>query len=193
MSPAAACWRASATFFSPLMILPVLSSLWDDHHSWSAMGLDLVGMAVAWGVVSLVWAAVAWLLLKRRARAAGVRLDAAAFEERQTHLLWSRRADEGRQDQVRERLADCERAFLVLEPAADEITFRWRPGRDKDHSVRASLTFDAVAGTVLVDVKGGDGHKGVAGLSKGTAFLAVCQIARTLGLVGAKESRDGLV
>lgn len=193
MSPAAACWRASATFFSPLMILPLLSSLWDDHHSWFAMGLDVVAMAVAWGVVSVVWAAVAWLLLRRRAAVAGVRLDAEAFEERQTRLLWSLRADEGRQDQVRERLADCERAFLVLAPAADEITFRWRPGRRADHSVRASLTFDAVAGTVLVDVKGGDGHLGVAGLRKGTAFLAVCQIARTLGLVGAKGSRRGLV
>ncbi|NNN38081.1 hypothetical protein HLK59_48835 [Streptomyces sp. S3(2020)] len=193
MSPAAACWRASATFFSPLMIVPVLSSLWDDHHSWTAMGLDLVGMAVAWGVVSFVWAAVAWGLLKRRARAAGLRLGSGSFEERQTHLLSSPRADEGGQDRVRERLADCERAFLVLGPAADEITFRWRPGRNKDHSVRASLTFDAVAGTVLVDVKGGDGHLGVAGLRKGSAFLAVCQIARALGLEGAKERRGGLV
>jgi hypothetical protein len=34
---------------------------------------------------------------------------------------------------------------------------------------------------------------GVAGLRKGTAFLAVCQIARTLGLVGVKGSRRGLV
>ncbi|MCX5363528.1 hypothetical protein OG864_33095 [Streptomyces sp. NBC_00124] len=168
----------------------MLLSLWDDHSSWSAMGQGVLASLAAWGAVSFVWAVVAWLLLKRRAWAAGVRLDPGVFEERQTHLL---RADAGRQDQVRERLAACERAFLVLEPAADAVTFRWRPGRRSDHSVRASLTFDAVAGTVLVDVKGGDGHTGVAGLRKGTAFLAVCQIARALGLVGTKASRDGLV
>ncbi|MFF4268928.1 hypothetical protein [Streptomyces sp. NPDC001536] len=190
MSPALACWRASATFFSPLMVLPVLMSLWNDHSSWSAAGEGVLASLAAWGAVSLGWAAVAWLLLKRRAWAAGVRLDSGAFQERQTHLLW---VDEGRQNQVRERLAACERAFLILEPAADEITFRWRPGRRPDHSVRASLTFDAVAGTVLVDVRGGDGHPGVAGLRKGTAFLTVCQIARALGLVGAKPRRDRLV
>ncbi|WP_159038148.1 hypothetical protein [Streptomyces sp. WM6386] len=190
MSAAAVCWRASATFFGPLMILPVLLSLWDDHSSWSAVGQGVLASLAAWGAVSFAWAVVAWLLLKRRARAAGIRLDSGAFEERQTHLL---RSDEGGKDQVRVRLPACERAFLVLEPAADEVTFRWRPGRRSDHSVRASLTLDAVAGTVLVDVKGGDGHTGVAGLRKGTAFLAVCQIARTLGLVGAKDSRIGLV
>jgi hypothetical protein len=193
MSPAAACWRAGVAYLGPTMILLLLTSLWDDLSSWSVMAEDVVGWLLVWGIFSLGWAAVAWLLLRRRARAAGVRLDSEVFEERQTHLLWTPEADEGRLDGVRARLAACKRAFLVLEPAADEVTFRWRPGRHKDHSVRASLTFDAVSGTVLVEVKGGDGHLGVAGLRKGAAFLAVCQIARALGLVAAKGSRDGLV
>ncbi|MEU6376580.1 hypothetical protein [Streptomyces sp. NPDC046909] len=187
MRLATACWRASAANAAPLMALSLLGSLWDDRSTWSGMAQDVVAMAGAWGAVSLVWAVLAWLLLGRRARRAGVGLSVDALEERQTHLLWPAGPDENLPERIRERLASSDRAFLVLEPAQDELTFRWRPvGRRSDQSVRVSLTFEELAGTVLVDIRGGEHHLGVAGLHKGTAFVALSQIAVTLGLTGGK-------
>lgn len=48
-----------------------------------------------------------------------------------------------------------------------------------------SLAFDPATGTVLVDLRDGEGHLGVAGLRRGTAFVAVCQVAGELELTGA--------
>jgi hypothetical protein len=164
----------------------LLFDIWDDGFSWRG---QVTSTLLAWTVVSGCWAGVAWLSLSRRARAAGVELSVAALEERQTRLLSAVPADEAWQDRIRERLAASKRAFLVLEPAPNEITFRWRTVRRSDLSVRGSLTFDPLAGTVLVEVRGGEEHMGAAGLHKGMAFIALCRIARELGLTGSKGRR----
>lgn len=190
MSLMAACWRAAVGQSFPLMVLLLLSGLWDDGFSWRGLGGQAAGTLLTWAILSGCWAASARLSLRRRARAVGIVLPAGALEEQQTQLLWAAdRADDGWQDRVRERLTACERAFLVLEPARDEVTFRWRTGRREGQSVRGSLTFDALSGTVLLDVRGGEDHLGVAGLLKGAAFAAMCRIAGELGLTGSKGGR----
>lgn len=183
------CWRSAMARCSPLMITQVVMTVWQDDFSWTGTLEKILTAAEAWGAVGLAVASVAWLLLYRRARAAGIELSAQALDERQAHLLWATGTDEGWQDRVREQLASSERAYLLLEPARDELTFRWRPGRHADHTVRASLTFDALAGTVLVDVRGGEGHLGVAGLTGAPAFIAMSQIAVAVGLTGRKDGR----
>ncbi|WP_406169215.1 hypothetical protein [Streptomyces sp. NBC_00996] len=50
------------------------------------------------------------------------------------------------------------------------------------------MAFDATSGDVRLDVRDGEDLLGVAGLGKGSAFAAVCQMARAAGLSGA----DGL-
>ena len=126
------CWRSAMSRCTPLMIVQVVMTVWQDDFSWTGVLEKILAAAVAWGTVGLAVAMVAWLLLYRRARAAGIELSAQALDERQAHLLWETRPDEGGLDRVRERLTSSERAYLLLEPARDELTFRWRPGRRAD-------------------------------------------------------------
>lgn len=177
-----ACWRAAVGRTLPLVVVLLVSEVSNDGFSWGG----LAGNALTWSILSLCWAGAAWGSLCRRARPVGIGLTVTALEEEQACPMW---ADEGDRNLVLDRLKACERAFLVLEPARDEVTFRWRTGRRPGQSVRGSLTFDPVAGTVLVDVRGGEDHLGVAGLFKGAAFVALCRIAGELGLTGDKGRR----
>ncbi|WP_369246643.1 hypothetical protein [Streptomyces sp. R41] len=183
-----ACWRTVVGRLLPLAVTQLLIVLWQDGFTWASLGKQLASGLPAWGVVSLVAAAIGFLALGRRARASGLALSAGALDERQTHVLRAMPVSEGWQERVRDRLTASERAFLVAEKGREEIHFRWRPGRG-DQSVWGSMAFDATSGDVRLDVRDGEGLLGVAGLGKGSAFAAVCQIARAAGLESLGAAR----
>jgi hypothetical protein len=172
-----ACWGAVAVRCVPLAGIQLAIVLLQDGFTWEAPGSTVL----AWAAVSFVAAGAGVLALWRRARASGLALSAEALDERQTHLLRAASVADGWQERVRDELTASKRALLVAERGHEEIHFRWRPGR-ADQSVRGSMAFDATAGTVLLDVRDGEGLLGVAGLGKGSAFAAACQIARAAGL-----------
>ncbi|MFF5492268.1 hypothetical protein [Streptomyces aquilus] len=179
-----ACWRATVAVQSPLMVVQVLAGLVDDGFTWGNLGRELVTALLAWGTVSLLWAVLAWAWLRRRSRTAGLAFSEHVLDDRQTHLLRSADPSDGWQQRIRDRLTSSDRAFLVADKGQADIRFLWRPGRRADHSVHGSLSFDAASATVLVDLREGDHHLGVAGLRKGTSYVAMCQVARELELNG---------
>ncbi|MEU6274368.1 hypothetical protein ABZ871_18465 [Streptomyces populi] len=174
-------WRAAAVKFVPAMLLLSAMDFVDEGLTWHSVGGTLVLRPLLWAVMSLGWAAVGMRLLRRRARAAGVALSAEALDDRQKHVLRPTRVQDGWQERVRERLAASERSSLVVERGSGEIRFRWRPGR-LDRSVRGSMSFDEPSGAVVLDVHGDETLPGVAGLGKGAAFTALCQMVRATGL-----------
>ncbi|MER5475287.1 hypothetical protein, partial [Streptomyces sp. NPDC002685] len=176
-----ACWGTVAGRCVPLVAVQLFFALPDGDFAWPAAGRETADVLLAWTVVSFVGAALGVLVLRRRARASGLTLSADALGVRQTHLLRPMSLGVGWQERVRGELVGSRRAFLVAERGQEEIHFRWRPGRG-DRSVWGSLAFDPAAGTVLLDVRDQEGLLGVAGLGKGSAFAAACQIARVTGL-----------
>lgn len=85
-----------------MLALPVLVqvglSLWgQDGYAWGDAGRDVL----AWAAISVVWAVTAWLLLRRRARAAGIRLTPEALADRQTLQLRALRPSVGWSDRMR--------------------------------------------------------------------------------------------
>ncbi|AZP17759.1 hypothetical protein ACIGMX_21395 [Streptomyces aquilus] len=186
-----ACWRAAVAVQSPLMVVQLLAGLVDDGFTWGNLGRSLVIAPLTWGTVSLLWAVLVWAWLRRRSRTAGLAFSVHVLDDRQTHPLRSADVSDGWQQRIRDRLTSSDRAFLIAGKGQEiagkgqeEVRFLWRPGRRADHSVHGSLSFDAASGTVLVDLREGDHHLGVAGLRKGTSYVAVCQVARQLGLRG---------
>ena len=177
------CWRAAVAIQSPLMVVQLVAGLVDDGFTWSNLSQELVTALLAWGTVSLLWAALAWGWLRRRSRTAGLAFSVAVLDARQTHLLRSADVSDGWQQRTRDRLTASDRAFLVAENGQEEVSFRWRPGRS-DHSVHGSLSFDTTSGTVLIDLRADESHLGVAGLRKGTSYVAMCQVAGELELRG---------
>ncbi|MET9893659.1 hypothetical protein ABZZ47_26295 [Streptomyces sp. NPDC006465] len=176
-----ACWGTAAGQCFPLAATKTLIDLVDDELSWTAVGGEIAGTVLVWAVGSLVIAAVAVLLLRRRARASGLSLSDEALGRRQRLPLRPMPLADGWPERVRAELTSSQRVFLVAEKGDEEIHFRWRPGRG-DGSVWGSMTFDARAGTVLLDLREQEGLLGVAGLRRGSAFAAACQIARLTGL-----------
>ncbi|WP_405737021.1 hypothetical protein OG885_29320 [Streptomyces sp. NBC_00028] len=180
-----ACWRAAVAVQSPLMAVQLLAGLVDDGFTWANLGQEAASAVLVWGTVSLVWAALVWWWLRRRSRTAGLTFSAAVLDDRQRHLLRPADVSDGWPERMRERLNSAERAFLIAEKGRqEEVRFRWRAGRSAS-SAHGSLAFDQATGTVLVDLRADEGHLGVAGLRRGTAFVAVCQVAGELGLTGA--------
>ncbi|MCX4990880.1 MULTISPECIES: hypothetical protein [unclassified Streptomyces] len=176
-----ACWGTAAGQCFPLAATKMVIDLLDDDLTWPALGGEIAGTVLVWAVGSLVVAAVAVLLLRRRARTSGLLLSERALGKRQRHLLRPMLPGAGWRERVREELTSSQRVFLVAEKGDEEIHFRWRPGRG-DGSVWGSMTFDATAGTVLLDLREQEGLMGVAGLRRGSAFAAACQIARLTAL-----------
>ncbi|SNX58510.1 hypothetical protein SAMN06272735_3006 [Streptomyces sp. TLI_55] len=186
-----ACWRAAVDIQSPLMVVQLLVGLVDDGFTWSNLGRELVTALLTWGTLSLLWAVLVWAWLRRRSRTAGLAFSAHVLDERQSHLLRSADLSDGWQQRIRDRLTSSDRAFLIAgkgpeiaDKGQEEVRFLWRPGRRADDSVHGSLSFDAAAGTVRVDLREGERHLGVAGLRKGTSYVAMCQVARELELRG---------
>jgi hypothetical protein len=185
------CWRAAAVNCVAFAVTNVGIVVVNDGFSWSDSGEAVASSLLAWALVSLAWAGAAYGALARQARRAGVPLSRGALGEQQSYVLRPFARDGGAADdtagwreRVRGEVGSAERAFLVAEKGQEELWFRWRPGR-ADRSVYGSLTFDTTTDAVRLDVRDGEGVRGAVGLNIGGPFIAVCQLARTAGLVGA--------
>ncbi|KAB1986185.1 hypothetical protein [Streptomyces triticiradicis] len=175
------CWRAAAARSLTMLFSLMFMDFVNDGFTWHSAGGALVLRPPVWAVMTLGWAAVGVWSLRRRARTAGVALSVEVLDGRQKHVLRPARISDGWQERVREQLVASERSFLVAEKGREEIHFRWRPGR-LDRSVRGSMSFDEPSGGVVLDVHDGEALPGVAGLGKGSAFTALCQMAGATGL-----------
>ncbi|WP_328452388.1 hypothetical protein OG780_27045 [Streptomyces sp. NBC_00386] len=178
-----ACWCAAAARYAPMVLALTVIDFVADGFTWDSVREAAAVVPPVLAVVSLGAAAFAVRSLRGRARAAGIALSAGALDDRQTHVLRPVRLSDGWQEQVREELMASERSFLVAEKGREEIHFRWRPWRGEP-SVWGSMSFDAPSGGVVLDVRDGEGLRGVVGLGKGSVFTAVCQIAGAAGLEG---------
>lgn len=178
-----ACWRAAAARYAPMTLVLTGIDVVGDGLTWDSVREAVAVVPLVLAVVSLGAAAFAVRSLRRRARAAGIALSAGVLDDRQTHVLRPVLLSDGWQERVREELMASQRSFLVAEKGREEIDFRWRPWRGEE-SVRGSMSFDAPSGGVVLDVRDGEGLRGVVGLGQGSVFAAVCQIAGATGLEG---------
>jgi len=175
----AGCWREAACVIAVPAVIRVGFELWDQGgRAWGAIG----GVVAAWVAVSVVWAAAAWLLLRRRARTAGIALTSDALAGRQTRQLRVLRRSVGWPDRMRTELKASDRASVTAEKGREEIWFHWRPGR-RNRTVWGSIAFDDVSGTVVLDLRASGAYTGSSGLRRGASFVALCQVAGELGLV----------
>ncbi|MGW3107136.1 hypothetical protein [Streptomyces sp. NPDC001100] len=136
-------------------------------------------------VVRVAWAVAVRPSLRRRARTAGVPLAPDALARRQTRQLRVLRPSVGWPDRMRTELKASDRASVTAEKGREEVWFQWRPGLRR-HTVWGSITLDEAAGTVLLDLREGAAYTGVSGVRPGASFVALCQVAGGLGLVGAE-------
>lgn len=172
------CWWEAVCALAVPMVIQVGIRLWDqDGAAWTAAGEHLS----AWAAVTVVWAAVAWLLLRHRARRSGIALTPDALAAHQTRQLRVLRPSVGWPDRMRTELKASDRAFVTAEKGREEIWFHWRPGR-RGRTVWGSLAFDEGAGTVRLDLRASGVYTGSSGLRRGSAFVALCQVAGGLGL-----------
>ena len=167
-----AFWRAPLGSLVPVMVLQMVMELVDHGIGRDGL-LGVLTIPLIWAVVLLVWAVAACRSLSRRARGTGLPLTVAALEETQVVTV------PGDLARVRDRLGASGRASHVKETADGELVFRWRPFRSRRWAP-GSVTYDGTTGSARVEIRAGDGHRGAAGLRKGTAFIAVCQIARAV-------------
>ncbi|MEV8538941.1 hypothetical protein [Streptomyces sp. NPDC051572] len=180
------CWREAACVVAVPVVIRVGFELWDRGGlAWSAAG----ELAATWAAASVVWAAVAWLSLRHRARRSGITLTPDALAARQTRQLRVLRPSVGWSDRMRMELRASDRAAVTAEKGREKIWFHWRPGR-RSRTVWGSIAFDEVSGTVLLDLRAGAAHTGSSGLRRGASFVALCQVAGGLGLMeGEGEAR----
>jgi hypothetical protein len=177
------CWRDAARAFAVLFVtIEILLEAFDrDGVTWGEAGEDVA----LWAVVGAAWAVMTWLLLRRRARTAGILLTPDVLAGRQTRQLRALRPSVGWSDRMRTELKASDRASVAAEKGREEIWFHWRPGRRK-RTVWGSITFDEPSGTVRLDLRDGAAYTGGGELRRGAAFVALCQLARELGLVEAE-------
>jgi hypothetical protein len=177
--------EAAAGFAAVLGTVEILrATLGQDGITWADAGEDVV----LWAVVSAVWAIAASLSLRRRARTAGVVLTLDALADRQIRQLRALRPSVGWSDRMGAELKASDRIAVTAEKGREEIWFRWRPGRH-GHTVWGSITFDESSGTALLDLREGEAYTGISGVRRGASFVALCQLARGLGLVEAESRR----
>ena len=174
------CWWDAARVFALFLVTGemVQAALGLDGITWGEAGEDVV----LWAAASVVWAVVASLLLRRRARRAGVTLTPDALADRQTRQLRVLRPSVGWSDRMRTELKASDRVAVTAEKGREEIWFRWRPGR-RGHTVWGSITFDEPSGTAVLDLREGEAYTGISGVRRGASFVALCQLAGGLGLV----------
>ena len=175
----AGCWREAACAVAVPVVIRAGFELWDRGGiAWSTAG----ELAATWAAASVVWAVVAWLSLRHRARGSGLTLTPDALAARQTRQLRVLRPSVGWSDRMRTELKASDRASVTAEKGREEIWFHWRPGWRR-RTVWGSIAFDEVSGTVVLDLRD---EEMAGGLRKGASFVAMCQVAGVLGLVGVE-------
>lgn len=119
---------------------------------------------------------------------AGIPLTPDALARRQTHQLRALRPSVGWSDRMRTELKASDRSVVTAEKGREELWFHWRPSLRR-HTVWGSITFDEASGTVLLDLREGAEYTGVSGVRRGASFVALCQMARELGLMEPEDRR----
>ncbi|WP_329350851.1 hypothetical protein OG226_32050 [Streptomyces sp. NBC_01261] len=181
------CWREAAGGFGAVLgtVEMLRVALGQDGITWAEAGEDVV----LWAAVSVVWAVVTSLSLRRRARTVGVAFTPDVLADRQTRQLRALQPSVGWSDRMGAELKASDRVAVTAEKGREEIWFRWRPGRH-GHTVWGSITFDEPSGTVLLDLREGEAYTGISGVRRGVSFVALCQLAQGLGLVEAEACRQ---
>lgn len=158
------CWREAAGGFGAVLgtVEMLRVALGQDGITWAEAGEDVV----LWAAVSVVWAVVTSLSLRRRARTVGVAFTPDVLADRQTRQLRALRPSVGWSDRMRAELKASDRVAVTAEKGREEIWFRWRPGRH-GHTVWGSITFDEPSGTVLLDLREGEAYTGISGVRRG--------------------------
>ena len=179
------CWREAAGALAVPAVIRIGFELWDRGGLGWGTAAEIT---TVWAVVGVVWATAAWLSLRHRARTSGITLTPDALTGRQTRQLRVPRPSVGWSDRMRTELKTSDRASVAAEKGSEEIWFHWRPGLRR-HTVWGSITFDEPSGTVLVDLREGSVYTGVSGVRRGASFVALCQVARGLGVVETESRR----
>ncbi|WP_329554846.1 hypothetical protein [Streptomyces sp. NBC_00696] len=122
----AGCWWDAGRGFAAVLgtIEMLRATLGRDGVTWTDVGEDVA----LWAAVSVVWATVASLSLRRRARTAGVALTPDALADRQTGQLRALRPSVGWSDRMRTELKASDRIAVTAEKGHEEIWFRSRSG-----------------------------------------------------------------
>jgi predicted small secreted protein len=159
---------------APLLMLQVVLAFVDDGVSWSTAA-DAAVFLPAVALLSLVLAACQTVALIRRARGTGIPVTAEALNATQTHTL-----QEVPFPRIRAELGDGKRGFAVVRAdGGNRVLLRWRPYRTR-MSVQVSVTFDELSGEARMKVYAGDGPQWTPLQHRGAAFVALCQIVRSV-------------
>ncbi|MFJ3302406.1 hypothetical protein ACIPSA_04660 [Streptomyces sp. NPDC086549] len=170
----AALWRAALGHGVPLMLLQAVSSFIDDGVSWSTL-YEVVLLLPVYAVLAFVFAAFRTRSLARRARGTGIQVTVDALKDTQTHTLQGTPFP-----CIRAELSGAERAFAAVgADGGNPVLLRWRPFRFR-MSVDASVTFDEASGEARLKVSAAEG---LPLLHHGAAFVALCQMVRSVTLV----------
>ncbi|MFF4750017.1 hypothetical protein ACWD5R_07860 [Streptomyces sp. NPDC002514] len=165
-------WGTALAEVVPLMVLTGLSDAVHDGLSWAALA-DVALAPPLWGALALVRAGCAVLSLVCRARGTGIAVTTDALAATQVRRLAASPDDWAR---VRARLGTADRASHHV-GGGDQLHFRWRPFRAR-RTVQAQLSYDEAARHLRIEVRAMDTLRAAAGLDKGGAFIALCQVAR---------------
>lgn len=159
---------------APLLALQLVLAFVDDGVSWSTAA-DATVFLPAFAFLALVFAACRTLALAHRARGTGIPVTAAALNATQTHTFQGMSFP-----RIQAGLNSAERAFAVIRAdGGNRLLLRWRPFRTR-LSVRVSVTFDELSGEPRMEVSASDGPYWSPLLHRGAAFVALCQIVRSV-------------
>ncbi|MEU1179250.1 hypothetical protein ABZ464_16655 [Streptomyces sp. NPDC005820] len=156
----------------PLMLTQLLLQLWDEGFGWDSLRGALY-VPLIWAVFTVAWATAGCFSLTRRARGTGLPVTVDALEETQYVTV------PGDLTRVHEALRAAERSVDVRETPEGELVFAWRPFRGR-RQVSGSAAHDESGGGVRLTVSAGDVSPGAAFLTKGSAFIAICQLTRAV-------------
>jgi hypothetical protein len=181
---------AAADFVPPVAVVALPDVVRDVVHdgvSWAAVADVALALSV-WGGFAFVRAVCAVLSLVLRARGTGIAVSMDALAVTQVRTFAATRDGWAK---VRARLEAADRASRRI-GGGDQLHFRWRPFRGR-RSVRAALSFDEGARYLRIEVHADDTLRAAAGLGKGGAFIALCQLVRLTGQSDAQSARKAAV
>ena len=159
---------------APLLVLQAVLDFVNDGASWSTAA-DAVMLLPAFALIVLVFAACRTAALAHRARGTGIPVTADALNTTQTHTFHGVPFD-----RIRADLSGGERAVAVVGAAdGSRLQLRWLPFPSRK-SVAVSVTFDEFSEEARVRVSAGESPLRTTLLRRGAAFVALCQIVRSV-------------
>ncbi|MGY4927433.1 hypothetical protein [Streptomyces sp. 900105755] len=163
--------RSTFADFAALTIIVCGIALVDEGIAWRALG-EAAQIVAVWLLLSLLWAAWRTRSLVRVARGLRIEVSANALNGTQTHTLTGIPLS-----RVRAELGVARRASEVR--GGNPVDFRWRPFRNRA-SADGTVAYVESTGETHVEVRAGRRLGADVVLFRGAAFIALCQIVRTL-------------